>query len=594
MSPRLRSLLLALPLFIAAALLGACREEPAATPDTTSQASSPQTSGAESKESGETKSSPYEAIQAESGETVYTGERHVDLDQNHPIQGRVVERNFGGWKRLNPITRTLPVEEKILSFHLNLFLLEEHPEEIEPMCMLARSLPDVRDDEQIWEIRPEATWDDGQAITSADAVATWNVIQAASKTIGRVVYESLGGEKILGIEAVDERRFRVRIKAGENGRLTSQAFGLSFGICDLRSLPKTLEALDSTRSMAGSGPYRLKGGAIESTQLVLERKQPWWGDKVEAFRNRWRLAEYVYKVVQDDLQVEEQLRRGELDIAPITKIKRYAALKGEPWDGQFEKAHYYLSQFSFIGWNCSRAPFNDQKVRLAMSHLVPRRRINKEKFEGLSQLRSGPFFSKSIYSDASIEGPRFSPKKALALLEEAGWKDRDGDGILDKDGKRFEFAMMRQSASAAHQAAVLELFAETLKQVGISMAIDVVDATGSLYTRAGRQDYDAYILIWGLELLLPGEGLEQLYSSKGHFNWQAFSDPKTDELLQQFDQDDEIKRVQAAHALHARLHEMQPMTYLFTNPACVIWNRRVKNVVPHVLGVRPWDFRVGP
>jgi peptide/nickel transport system substrate-binding protein len=594
MSSRLCSLLLALLLALATALLGACREQSESTTTATSNAGAPPKVDAPLKSAGDSEASPYEAIQAESGETVYTGERHVELGREYPIQGRVVERNYGGWKRLNPITRTLPVEEKVLSFHLNLFLLEEHPEEIEPMCMLARSLPDIRDDEQIWEIRPEATWDDGQSITAADAVATWKAIQAASKTIGRVVYESLGGEKVLGVEAVDERRFRVRIKAGENGRLTSQAFGLSFGICDARTIPQTLEALDETRSLAGSGPYRLKGGAIDSMQLTLERKQPWWGDKVEAFRNRWRLAEYVYKVVQDDLQVEEQLRRGDIDIAPITKIKRYAALKGEPWDENFEKAHYYLSQFSFIGWNCSRAPFNDRRVRLAMSHLVPRRRINKEKFEGLSQLRSGPFFSKSIYSDASIEGPRFSPKKALALLEEAGWKDRDGDGILDKDGKPFEFAMMRQSASAAHQAAVLELFAETLKQVGISMAIDVVDATGALYTRAGRQDYDAYILIWGLELLLPGEGLEQLYSSKGHYNWQAFSDARTDELLKAFDQDDEIKRVQAAHALHARLHEMQPMTFLFTNPACVIWNRRVKNVIPHVLGVRPWDFRVGP
>ncbi|MEZ6196452.1 MAG: ABC transporter substrate-binding protein [Planctomycetota bacterium] len=581
-----RALVIAsLPILAALPLTG-CDEAPPAAPSGGGGSATP------------TASAPKPTFVEENGERVYQGEPNPELREDYPISGRVVIREYGGWKRLNPLTQRLPIEQKLINYHLSFSLLTEHPEEIEPMPWLAESMPVIEGDAQVWTIREGARWTDGTPVTADDAVATWACLEkfGAIQQLTQVAYENAGGKRVRGVEKVDARRFRVRHE--NNGRRAARDFGLFFCIAPAAAMATTTDALDQQRTLMGCGPYILKDDRIVDEEVAFVRKTDWWGDAHAMFKNRYRVQEFVYKVVEDSIQIEEQLAQGLIDIAPFNSIERFVALKGEPWDEKFGKAHYHLSKFSYIGWNCGRAPFDDPRVRRALAHLMPRERINRERYHDLSRSVSGPFFYRSHYYDPDLEAPRFSPTRALALLAEAGWKDSDGDGRLDKGGKPFRFTLLRQNAAADWAVAIIEPFREALKQVGIELVEEALDGPSALWPRAAAHDYDAYMLLWGIDAAAPEAGVYALFHSsqrQGGYNWQDFADAKCDELLETLrDNEGELASTKAARALHARLDELQPMTFLFVNPSCVVWNRRVENVVPHLLGLRPWDFRVAP
>jgi peptide/nickel transport system substrate-binding protein len=112
-------------------------------------------------------------------------------------------------------------------------------------------------------------------------------------------------------------------------------------------------------------------------------------------------------------------------------------------DGFIKKFKYPSHSYSYIGYNLRNPLFQDRKVRLALTHLVNRDRILKDVYYGLARIITGPFFSESKSYDKSIASYPFSVETAAKLLADAGWKDVDGDGILEKDGKKFEFTILQ-------------------------------------------------------------------------------------------------------------------------------------------------------
>ncbi len=82
-------------------------------------------------------------------------------------------------------------------------------------------------------------------------------------------------------------------------------------------------------------------------------------------------------------------------------------------------------------------------------------------------------------------------------------------------------------------------------------------------------------------------------ASAGQFNFFNFSDPQLDSKLNAMVQaKDDAMRIGMAREVHQRIHELQPIMFLFNNPACIIWNKRLKGVKAHILGIRQWDFYV--
>ena len=116
-------------------------------------------------------------------------------------------------------------------------------------------------------------------------------------------------------------------------------------------------------------------------------------------------------------------------------------LPGPPWP-DFNKFKYPSRSYSYIGWNLRHPLFKDRAVRQALTHLVDRERIIKDVYLGLGRIQTGNFYIGSPNHDPTIKPYPFDVEKAKAMLAEAGWRDTDGDGVLDKDGRKFEFVFM--------------------------------------------------------------------------------------------------------------------------------------------------------
>ena len=106
---------------------------------------------------------------------------------------------------------------------------------------------------------------------------------------------------------------------------------------------------------------------------------------------------------------------------------------------RYDKHKYFLPNYSFIAWNLQKEPFCDVRVRQAMTHFINRKKILDKLRYGLGVIVTGPFYVNSDEYDKTVLPLEYSPSKARQLLAETGWKDTDGDGIMDKNGKKFEF-----------------------------------------------------------------------------------------------------------------------------------------------------------
>ena len=167
----------------------------------------------------------------------------------------------------------------------------------------------------------------------------------------------------------------------------------------------------------------------------------------------------------------------------------------EEFLSKFAKAHIVVPMYTYIGWNMDTPFFEDKRVRQAMTHLIPLDKIAQEIHKGLVTRVTGPFYINGPIYDHNIKPYEYSLKKAKRLLRKAGWLDHDGDGIIDKDGKPFQFEYLIHNGRDYHQK-IADIIKESIEKAGIKMLIRKIDWTIFGETVADRK-FDAVRFAWG-------------------------------------------------------------------------------------------------
>ena len=145
-------------------------------------------------------------------------------------------------------------------------------------------------------------------------------------------------------------------------------------------------------------------------------------------------------------------RPGSRKKTSLYSSKDYPTVK----DGKVRREAFEYPGYRYIGYNQRRAVFKDRRFRLAMAHAIPVQQIIDEVFEGLAVPVVGPFLPGSSQADPSIKPVEYNLDEARKLLDEALWRDTDGDGIRDKmiDGKkvpaRFELLIYSDAPVVSH------------------------------------------------------------------------------------------------------------------------------------------------
>jgi peptide/nickel transport system substrate-binding protein len=327
----------------------------------------------------------------------------------------------------------------------------------------------------------------------------------------------------------------------------------------------------NNRNPVGTGPYKF-GKWDSGKEVVLARNDQYWGKKAN-------LDRIVFRIIPDLTAALTALKSGAVDLMPRLQPIQYAQqTSGTAFDDQFRKAKYSIPQYYFIGWNEERPFFKDKRVRQALTMLINRDEIISTLRFGLAQRQATAFTLNSPFNDPNIQPLPYDPKRAAALLDEAGWIDHDGDGIRDKDGVPFKFEFLGQ-ASSAFTAQLIPILKEEFRKAGIEMNERLLEFTVFVSSTLDHKA-DAAASAWTSPL--DADQYQIFHSSSiAHrgSNWISFRNDDSDRLLEQarleFDRE---KRKQLLWRWQEVINEEQPYTFLFFSQDAAAYQERFQNV----------------
>ncbi len=322
----------------------------------------------------------------------------------------------------------------------------------------------------------------------------------------------------------------------------------------------------------GTGPYRV-AEFNQSRSVVLERNPHYFGPRTPADR-------IVWKWINDPVAALQALQSGEIDFAAHgLTAELYTSVMAEPrFQDRFARAYWFTPSFSFVSWNVTVDCLKDPNVRAALGLLADRPSYVEKKLHGVSVLTSGDNFLAGPAFDREVLPMAFDPKAAEEILDEAGWYDRDGDEIRDKDGKKLEFNLLIPSGSKTMKEFV-PVWLEALKKAGVSMKVSELD-WAAFVDRFDTKKFDAIALSYAMD---PESDPHQLW----HSSWTApdkrqpntFADPRADALIDAIRPClDREERWRYQKALHRILDAEQPFLFLWATPEIAGWSRRWRGV----------------
>ena len=227
----------------------------------------------------------------------------------------------------------------------------------------------------------------------------------------------------------------------------------------------------------------------------------------------------------------------------------------------------------------------DGRVRQAMTMLVDRQQIIDKIRFGLGQMGISHFNPSSREFNTSLKPLPYDPQRAAQLLDEAGWKDTNGDGIRDKDGVPFKFEFLA-SVGSTLAPQLMVILKEELRKVGIQMTERTIDFNVMTDSLQDHQ-FDATTAGWTSGLVTDPYQIWHSSSSKNRgSNYVSFNNPEADRLIEQarLEFDDE-KRKQIYWRFQEIIHEEQPYTFLFYGQEAAAYSKRFQNT--NFVPVRP-------
>ena len=330
------------------------------------------------------------------------------------------------------------------------------------------------------------------------------------------------------------------------------------------------------RMLIGCGPYRFV--RWEKDRRVIFRRNPaYFGNALGAGPS---LDYLVYEIIKHPNTRFQALLAGSLDQLGLTPDQWIQRTGGKEFtSGELKKYRYLLPQYTYIGYNLTRPFFQDKRVRQALTMLIDREKILRDIYFNLAKITTGPFFPDGPYADPSIQPWPYDPERAKRQLAEAGWRDTDGDGILEKDGVKFVFTML-QIATSPIQQKMMPLIKESLAGAGIDMKIENVEWSVYLQ-RLNQRRFDASCLGWASPF---DPDMYQIWHSSQcdkpeSSNYIGFRNAEADKLIEEMRRTfDRERRIAIAHAFARLIHEEQPYTFLFVPYSLVAQSGRYRSV----------------
>ncbi len=299
---------------------------------------------------------------------------------------------------------------------------------------------------------------------------------------------------------------------------------------------------DFNFDVTGSGPYLFdKKESQRNRKIVLKRNKNWWGLAVDEWKNLYNFDKIVFDVIKEDRVAFESLKKGTLDWMEFRAnaieiwVKETQGKQFEK-DGNLVKFTYpkaYPSSWGGVALNMRHSPLSDLKFRQALQYLYNRPQFIEKLFYNLNVPIRGPWGNFSPYASPNLKVILPDEKKAKSLLDEAGFKSVDDDGILyrTRDGKKERAELKIMFAYQPHEK-YLTIFKEDAKKVGVKIDLQLMEWAAAMKL-VNEFKFDAFVLGWAGD---PTPAPSQLWASKyanehDSSNLPGFSNKEFDNLM---------------------------------------------------------------
>jgi peptide/nickel transport system substrate-binding protein len=417
-----------------------------------------------------------------------------------------------------------------------------------------------------FRLNPKVRWSDGSPVTSADVVFSNQA--AASPEVGWVGADVK--EAIDSVSAPDpntvvyhfSRLYPYQLMDAVEGNVIPARAYREVPFADWPKRP-FLEAPLS------SGPFLLKryerGALIE-----LERNKSYFRAP------RPGLDEVVFRILPDEATLVNELMSGGIDFmenVPVDAVKKIEA------SARLRLVRVPDLSYAFISWNTGRPIFSDPRVRRALTLAIDRQAIIEGLLPGVGRPSAGPILSFMWAADPALKPLPYDPAAARALLKEAGWEDRNSDGLLDHEGVPFRFELETNQGSSL-RADIVQMVAAQLKKVGVEATPRILEF-GAFISRHEKHDYDAFVSSWRESTKVDLKSAFHSSSIAGAYNYGQYADPELDQVIDKARMESDRA---AAGKLWARAQAIiardQPYTFLFERD-------RLHAVLRNLTGLRP-------
>jgi peptide/nickel transport system substrate-binding protein len=457
------------------------------------------------------------------------------------------------------------------------------------------------------ELDPSFSWNDGKPVTAEDMAFTFELVADPIVTSPRLnqTEHMVPGKAPLVIDSTHlEFHF-------------THAFDRNTMLLHTDEVPVPKHVLENADRASLRGNHinskdPMENGAFKMVkwergqQVVLEANDKFSGP--ETYKPR--IKRVILRVIPEYATRLIELETGGIDMMDGLQVADVDRLRKEHPEISFYRRGWRLQDY--IAWNLldqadykrvvAATPkgeqvdlskvkpnvlFGDKRVRQALAHAVDMEKIIKdiltsETGEAYARPAIGTITPSmcNAYND-QVQPLAFDPAKAKALLAEAGWTDTNGDGLLDKDGKKFSFTLTTNAGNARRNKASIIIQAQ-LKSIGVEARLEQIEGN-TFFERLRKKDFEASLSGWSASLILDPTDLWHS-GSQYQFNFTSYSNPDVDRLIEQgMSEPDPTKSNAAWRELQAKVYEDQPYLFMYWWDDAVAIHHRFKDVKPNIL-----------
>lgn len=465
---------------------------------------------------------------------------------------------------------------------MHLMSLVQYDENLEPVPYLAESW-EFSDDgtELTFQLRDDVRWHDGEITDAYDVEFTY--LRATDPATGfpNASFWEHYEPGQAGVEVVDSFtvRFQLRPHVQPLDPWRSTAIMPEHLLGDVPAAELRQHPF-GTRCPVGNGPFVFADHRQnESWSFVAN---PWFP---EGLGGRPYLDRYVYRVIPEQTTLLSDLLTEGVDVyigVRPDQVRRVEAAE------HLDLINFTSRQYTYAGWNSRIPELSDRRVRRALTQGTNRREILDAVLRGYGEVANSsvpPFHW--AYTEEFADDLPYDAERAKQLLDEAGWIDRDGDGIREnEDGLPLEIVLKYNTGNQSRQD-IAEIMQAQLRDIGVRIVPQSVEWTTLLSQLIDTENrpFEGVILAWVTEFRLDDTDLFHSDAADAEYGFVGTRVPEIDQLLDTLPL---ITDREEARPLWHRYQELivqhQPYTFFYYPDRLTGVNRRLRDVHMDVRG----------